>query len=173
MNKKSKSSTKSKSKTSSAGAKARKQVAAGKRTRAKGVARQADTTAGRSLKRLPDVGTVIKKVDRYGDVRCECTITQGGVEYNGKVYRSISAAAMAAARDLGLENKTQNGYTFWGLEPARTSNLVAAMGLKGRRFQEAAGAAVSGVTAENREQLRAELTKHRESLDSLLAQVAS
>ena len=32
-----------------------------------------------------------------------------------KLYASISAAALAAAKNLGLKNKTQNGYIFWGL----------------------------------------------------------
>lgn len=47
-------------------------------------------------------------VDRHGSVRCECTVEDGGVRYAGKVYRSLSAAAMAAAKDLGLTNRTQN-----------------------------------------------------------------
>lgn len=64
---------------------------------------------------LPAVGTVIRKLDRYGNERCRCEIVDGGVEYKGKFFTSLSAAAMAAAKDLHLENKTQNGYTFWGL----------------------------------------------------------
>ena len=58
--------------------------------------------------RLPAAGTVLQKRDRHGAVRCECTIEEGGIRYAGKVYRSLSAAAMAAAKDLGLNNKTQN-----------------------------------------------------------------
>ena len=74
--------------------------------------------------RLPPPGTVIEKRDRHGKLRCKCTMLEGGkVRYNGHVYASISAAAMAAAKDLELENKTQNGYTFWGLsKPPRAAS---------------------------------------------------
>ncbi len=64
--------------------------------------------------RLPAPGTVLQKRDRHGAVRCECTVEEAGVRYAGNVYRSLSAAAMAAAKDLGLTNKTQNGFVFWG-----------------------------------------------------------
>jgi len=64
--------------------------------------------------RLPAPGTLLQKRDRHGAVRCECTVEEGGIRYAGKVYRSLSAAAMAAVKDLGLNNKTQN---LWG-EPA-------------------------------------------------------
>ena len=56
--------------------------------------------------RLPAPGTVLEKRDRHGAVRCECTVEEGGIRYAGKVYRSLSSAAMAAAKDLGLNNKT-------------------------------------------------------------------
>src|SRR5580698_3428978 len=65
--------------------------------------------------RLPAPGTVLRKLDRHGAVRCECTIEEGGIRYAGTLFRSISAAAMAAAKDLGLANRTQNGYAFFGL----------------------------------------------------------
>ena len=66
--------------------------------------------------RLPAVGTVIAKRDRHGKVRCKCQVVKGGIRYNGTVYRSVSAAALAAASDLGLESPTQNGYVFWALD---------------------------------------------------------
>gem|GEM_PF-2678366 len=56
--------------------------------------------------RLPESGTVLQKRDRHGAVRCECTIEESGIRYAGKVYRSLSSAAMAAAKDLALNNKT-------------------------------------------------------------------
>jgi Protein of unknown function (DUF2924) len=62
--------------------------------------------------RLPAPGTVLQKRDRHGAVRCECTVEEGGFRYAGEVYRSLSAAAMAAAKGLGLQNKTQNGWAF-------------------------------------------------------------
>jgi len=64
--------------------------------------------------RLPPPGTLLQKLDRHGAVRCECTIGEDGIQYAGQTYRSLSGAAMAAAKDLGLANKTQNGYAFWG-----------------------------------------------------------
>lgn len=69
--------------------------------------------------RLPSVGTVVQKRDRHGIVRCECVVEAQGVRYGGNLYRSISAAALAAARDLGLRNRSQNGYVFWGLVKLR------------------------------------------------------
>ena len=65
--------------------------------------------------RLPSVGTVIQKRDRYGNVRCKCKVEKHGIRYNGTVYRSLSGAAMAAATDLGLGSPTQNGFLFWAL----------------------------------------------------------
>jgi hypothetical protein len=58
---------------------------------------------------------MIEKTDRHGQVRCTCTVTDDGILYAGTTYRSISAAALAAAKDLGLTNTTQNGFVFWGL----------------------------------------------------------
>lgn len=66
--------------------------------------------------RLPAVGTVIVKTDRTGTERVRCVITEAGIEYGGATYKTISAAAMAAAKDLGLASKSQDGYAFWGLK---------------------------------------------------------
>lgn len=68
--------------------------------------------------RLPAMGTVLQKRDRQGAVRCECVIVDSGVKYRETVYRSLSAAAIAAAKDLGLAAKAMNGFTFWGLARA-------------------------------------------------------
>lgn len=65
--------------------------------------------------RVPPVGTVLRKQDRHGKVRCECVVEEGGFRYAGTVYRSLSAAAVAAARDLGLRTTSANGFGFWGL----------------------------------------------------------
>jgi len=65
--------------------------------------------------RVPPPGTVLQKRDRQGAVRCECTVETDGVRYRDALFPSLSAAAMAAARDLGLGSKTQNGFAFWGL----------------------------------------------------------
>jgi Protein of unknown function (DUF2924) len=61
-------------------------------------------------------GTVLRKLDRAGKVRCECTVEAGGYRYEGKVYGSLSGAAAAAAKKLQLTGKSFNGYVFWGLK---------------------------------------------------------
>src|SRR4051812_39789205 len=60
-------------------------------------------------------GTVLKKLDRAGKTRCELTVEAGGYKYKSTVYSSLSAAAAAAAKDLGLSGTSFNGYVFWGL----------------------------------------------------------
>lgn len=103
--------------------------------------------------RLPAPGTVIKKLDRTGAVRCACTVVEGGrIVYNGQTYNSLSGAASAAAADLGIESKALNGFLFWGLiKPARTAS-AAPKGLRimlgaalGERLTQMADQA--GVTA--------------------------
>ncbi len=95
--------------------------------------------------RLPPVGTVIRKVDRRGAVRCECTIEEGGIRYAGKVYRSLSAAAMAAAKDLGVSNTTANGWNFWGLtKPARRAgDPLGALDRAWERYRARADSAIA------------------------------
>jgi hypothetical protein len=65
--------------------------------------------------RLPAIGTAIKKLDRAGKVRCTCTVTAEGIEYKGKSYGTLSGAAVAAAKDLGLTCLKINGFVFWNL----------------------------------------------------------
>ncbi len=84
--------------------------------------------------RLPATGTVIIKRDRLGAERCRCTVVEAGVKYAGTTYKTISAAAMAAAKDLGLASKSQDGYAFWGLK----KNAVPPQGSKARAEAEAA-----------------------------------
>jgi hypothetical protein len=66
-------------------------------------------------KRLPPVGTAIKKLDRDGKVRARCTVVKDGIKYAGKTYNSISSAAMAAMKALGLKSTAVNGYVWWGV----------------------------------------------------------
>lgn len=130
--------------------------------------------AAGSEARLPPVGTVIQKRDRYGTVRCECTVDEAGICYKGKLYGSLSGAAMAAASDLGLTNKTQNGFTFWGLtKPTRTlDDPEAALKKACARFRYLATAAAKGATDENRAKIRAALQQHGQVVENLLGQVA-
>lgn len=83
----------------------------------------ATTTPEATLSRMPLVGTVLVKKDRAGQQRCACEVTAEGIRYQGQVYRSLSAAALAAARDLGLTSKTVDGFAWWGLK--RTPRGVA------------------------------------------------
>lgn len=60
-------------------------------------------------------GAVLRKTDRAGKVRSECTVDAGGYRYKGKLYNSLSSTAAAAAKDLGLSGTSFNGHVFWGL----------------------------------------------------------
>jgi hypothetical protein len=66
--------------------------------------------------RLPEVGAVIQKRDRKGELRSECKVIEGGIEYKGTIYKSLSAAALAASKDLGLGASTLDGWSWWGLK---------------------------------------------------------
>lgn len=150
---------------------------AAKRGRKAAAANAAPIPAGGSAlgdPRLPQIGTTIQKRDRYGTVRCECTVEDGGIRYGGNLYRSLSAAAMAAAKDLRLTNKTQNGYTFWGLSKPRsvTADPLAALDRTWERYRGVAAAVVAGATDTNRAQLLAALKKHGQAVDDLHSQVA-
>jgi hypothetical protein len=125
--------------------------------------------------RLPAVGTVIKKRDRHGQVRCECKVVETGIRYKGRDFTSLSGAAMAAADDLGLKNKTQNGFVFWGLtKPTRKlEDPVDALGKSFGRYQNLAALVTSRATDENRAAIRSALQEERQAIDELLTQVAS
>ncbi len=113
--------------------------------------------------RLPAPGTVLQKRERHGAVRCECTVEKTGVRYAGNIYRSLSAAAMAAAKDLGLTNKTQNGFVFWGITkpPRPVGDPVAALAKAWERYHGRAALLIEkGVTDENREAVRTTIEKH-------------
>lgn len=72
-----------------------------------------------SAGQLPPPGTVLRKYDRNGAVRCEAVVGEGGqVIYRGVTYSSISAAAKVAAGDIGLAAKSCDGYAFFGLKSA-------------------------------------------------------
>jgi len=170
MSKKQTKKTKATKKTSSSGP--------AKGTKVRGVAKQATAPATEragteaAASRLPAVGTVIKKLDRYGAVRCQCTITEDGVRYKSQNFRSLSGAAMAAAKDLHLTNKTQNGWTFWGLtKPARKlDDPEHALNKASERFQTLAAMALKGATAENRAKVRAAIEGHGQVVENLLGQ---
>jgi len=120
--------------------------------------------------RLPEPGTVIQKRDRQGNMRCECTVEADGVRYNGKLYRSLSAAAMAAAKDLSLGGKTQNGFTFWGLSkpPRKGADPLASLDKAWQRYRDRLHATLTnGITDENRERVHALIQQHSEAIAEL------
>jgi hypothetical protein len=98
--------------------------------------------------RLLATGTLLQKRDRHGAVRCECTVEEVGIRYAGKVYRLLSSAAMAAAKNLGLNNKTQNGFTFWGLSkpPRAQRDPLAALERAWERYHGNVTALVRGAS---------------------------
>ena len=83
-------------------------------------------------------GTVLKKLDRAGAVRCECTVEPDGFRYEGKLYPSISAAAAAAAKTLGLNGRSFNGFVFWGLAKPSGRDLAQRLDGLWRRYANAA-----------------------------------
>jgi hypothetical protein len=120
--------------------------------------------------RLPAVGSTIEKRDRHGAVRCKCTVEEGGIRYAGKAYTSLSGAAMAAAKDLGLKYRAANGYIFWGLikAPRPASDPTEALERAWERYRERAEALVkNGVTEENRSRVAASIGKHAQLIEKL------
>ena len=126
--------------------------------------------------RLPPPGTVLQRRDRHGNVRCECTVEQDGIRYAGKLYKSLSAAAIAATKDMGLKSKTQNGHTFWGVaKPARPAkNVLESLERAWERYREHAEAiaAQNSTTKEERGRVGQAIEKHAETLVDLRARVA-
>ena len=124
--------------------------------------------------RLPPPGTVLQKKDRHGNLRCEATVEEGGIRYNGNLHRSLSAAAMAAAKDLGLGG-SQNGFLFWGVvkQERRAADPVAALERAWERYHGRAAALVqAGLTDENREAVRAAIEKQAKEIGGIAASVA-
>ena len=109
-------------------------------------ARAAKAASASTEARLPSVGTTLKKTDRAGKVRCECKIEKDGVHYDGKVYGSLSGAAVAAAKDLGLSGNSFNGYVFWGLAKPNRASADPTLRLEQlwKRYAEVVSAAVAG-----------------------------
>ncbi len=82
--------------------------------------------------RLPQVGTHLVRM--VGKRRCTCVVEETGFRYGGRLHRSLSAAAAAAAQDCGL-NPSQNGFVFWGLSSAARSPLEVVAHRWGRYTQ--------------------------------------
>ena len=120
--------------------------------------------------RLPAPGTVLQKKSRQGTVRCECTVEADRVLYNGTSYRSLSSAAMAASKDLGLGGQAQNGFLFWGLvrQAPREKDPVAALEHAWERYRaRAEGILKTGVTDENRAKVLSTVKAHVDALEAM------
>ena len=125
--------------------------------------------------RLPPPGTLLQKKDRHGAVRCECAVEEGGIRYGGTIYKSLSAAAMAAAKDLGLANKTQNGFAFWDLSKPtrRTSDPLVALDRAWERYRGGVEALLMKDTAaDTRAQISAAISQHAQAIEQLREKVA-
>ena len=57
-------------------------------------------------------GTVPRKLDRAGTVRCECTVEAGGYKYDGKVYGSLSGAAARLRRSCSSPARASTATSF-------------------------------------------------------------
>lgn len=113
--------------------------------------------------RLPEAGTVLRKLDRLGNLRCECTVVSDGVEYRGKVFKSLSAAAVAAASDLDIKG-AQNGYVFWGLvKPSRPGgqNPLQRLEKSWERYAACARSILAGAAGDDRATLLAAVERHQ------------
>jgi hypothetical protein len=64
-------------------------------------------------------------------------VTEDGILYKGQTFRSLSGAAKAAAKDLGISG-CQNGYLFWGLirQQPRITDPVEALEAAWKRYHE-------------------------------------
>lgn len=124
--------------------------------------------------RLPAAGTVLQKRDRNGTVRCECVVEEAGIRYKGTLYRSLSSAAMAAAKDLGLGGRSQNGYTFFGLSkpPRHGVDPLAALGRAWERYRDRTTAVVGAAKDDDRPRVHDVLGEHAEALKDLRGRVA-
>lgn len=118
-------------------------------------------------------GTVLQKRDRHGMLRCECVVVEGGYRFEGTVYKSLSAAALAAAKSLGLTSKSINGNLFWGIsKPARAAaNPLASLERAWNSYQTRLEAALESAKAsEDREPALSTLERHSRILQNLLAE---
>jgi hypothetical protein len=64
-------------------------------------------------------------------------VTATGSKHKAAEFRTLSAAAMAAAKDLGVRG-AQNGWLWWGItkQLPRFSNMVEALEAAWKRYHE-------------------------------------
>ena len=125
--------------------------------------------------RLPAPGTLIQKRDRHGEIRGESTVEAEGIRSAGKSYTALSAAAMAAGKDLGLTNKTQKGFVLWGLSkpPRQPSDPLVAIERAWERYESRAkGIIEAGLSDDAKAKVASTVRKHAAALEGLQGQVA-
>jgi hypothetical protein len=137
---------------------------AAKRHKANVATTQSSTGSAERDPRLPPVGTVLKKFDRRHDaVRCECKVVEGGFEYKGELFKSLSGAACAAAKDLGVNGQV-NGWLWWGISrpDTKAKNPIQAIEKVWERYNARVKAiAGAGLDAGTRKQVAELLEDHR------------
>ena len=105
-----------------------------------------------------------------------CAIVEGGVNYNGTTYTSLSGAALAASRDLGLQTKTVDGWSWWGLKDRAASpskkNVIESLERAFDKYRERADAAVKTASAEDAAKLRDAFRSQSEALSQIATLVA-
>jgi hypothetical protein len=137
--------------------------AATKRHKPNAAATKDSTGPAERDQRLPPVGTVIRKLDRHGAVRCEVEVVEGGFEYKGEFFKSLSGAACAAAKDLGIHGQV-NGFVFFGIvkQDAKARNPVQAIERVWDRYNARVKAiAGAGLDAGTKKQVAELLEEHR------------
>ena len=64
---------------------------------------------------MPPAGTILSKTSK--GMTAQATVMEDGqISYGGIAYKSLSAAAIVAAKAIGLKATTQDGWAFWGLK---------------------------------------------------------
>lgn len=120
--------------------------------------------------RLPPIGTKLLKHDRLGRVRCECEVTAQGFVYRSTTYRSLSAAAAAAAKDLGISTAV-NGYVFFSLaKPSRTAkDPVEDLAALGEKYAARASLLLKGASSsDSGAGIRRTIEAHAKAVDGVL-----
>jgi hypothetical protein len=96
------------------------------------------------------------------------------VRYKETTYQSLSAAALAASRDLGLTAKTLDGWAWWGLKTRQApTGSRAVTDLLTRAFaayHERAAGLLKSASAEDADKLRQVLRAQSAALSELGAE---
>lgn len=94
--------------------------------------------------RMPPVGTILTKHTRSGQVAL-AGVGVNGIYYGEEKFNSISSAARAVAKSLGLYSEAIDGYIFFGLtkRPAKEANPQAKLNKAFAKLEVAVAATVA------------------------------